>query len=146
MKNWSNKHIEKLQKDGKIRSFHIPERTKGFSSDKNGQQFSRTRTKALDWLGWNLPYWCNDHSLQLEKEYKFCTDRNWRFDWAIPSIKIAIEYEGGIFLQVSGHNTAKHYTKDTEKYNRATILGWRIIRITAMNYTTVLSQLNELIK
>jgi hypothetical protein len=146
MKNFSQKQIQQLKDQGKIQGFHIPERTKGFSSDKQGQQFSRTRTKGLDWLGWNLLYWSNEHALTMEKEFKFCNDRGWRFDYCWPSIKIALEYEGGIFMQKSGHTNTGGMVKDSEKYNRAVVLGWRVIRVTALNYTTAVSQLNELIK
>ena len=47
---------------------------------------------------------------------------------------------------IAGHGTAKHFTKDTDKYNLATVLGWRVIRVTALNYTTVLKTLNEMAK
>jgi hypothetical protein len=143
--NWSQKHIEHLQRDGKIRGFHVHEKQKGFSSDKNIHQGTRQRSKALDWLGWNLPFWANENSVTIEKEYKFC-DRGWRFDWAFPFLKIAVEFEGGIFMNKSGHTNVNGYNRDTEKYNKAQILGWRVIRVTAMNYTTVLKQLNELVK
>jgi hypothetical protein len=146
MKNWTQKNINQLQKDGKIRGFSIPERTKGFSSDKAGNNFSRTRSKALDWLGWNLLYWSNEHSLTMEEEYKFCDDRGWRFDWAIASIKVAIEFEGGIFMHKSGHTNVAGMVKDSEKYNRAAVMGWKVIRVTALNYTTVLKTLNEIVK
>jgi hypothetical protein len=146
MKHWNEKYIQSLQQNGHIRGYTVSEKTKGFSSDKSAHQSTRTRTKALDWLGWNLLYWSNEQALTMEKEYKFCEDRGWRFDYCWPSVKVALEFEGGIFMAKSGHNTAKHYTKDAEKYNRAAILGWRVIRVTAMNYTTAIKQLNELIK
>lgn len=142
---WSQKQIEELKSKGKIRGFHMHGKEKGFSAGKKQVRQAHGKSKGLEWLSWNLQYWCNEKALTLEREYKFCTDRDWRFDFALPSVKIAIEYEGGIYLQKSGHNTAKHYTKDTEKYNRATVLGWRVIRVTAMNYTTVLKTLNEMI-
>jgi hypothetical protein len=145
MKGWNEKYVKQLQEKGNIRSYNIPEKSKGFSSDKGLHQATRERSKALDWLGWNLLYWSNKHALKMEQEYKFC-ERGWRFDWCWPSIKVALEYEGGIFMQKSGHTNVAGMVKDSEKYNRATTLGWRIIRVTALNYTTVLSQLNELIK
>lgn len=143
MTQWNEKHLEQLKRSGKIRGYD--NRGKGFSSDKGSGQAKRTSSKALDWLAWNLPFWCNEHALTLEKEWKFCDGRGWRFDWAIPSVKIAIEYEGGIFMAKSGHTNVDGMLKDSEKYNRAVVLGWRVIRITALNYTTVLKQLNELI-
>lgn len=144
MKPLSNKHLEHLQRTGKIRGFEAPGKSKTYSSDKKLP--AAPKSKGLTWLEWNLQYFCNERALTLEREHKFCDDRGWRFDFAITAHKIAIEYEGGIFMQSSGHNTAKHFNKDTDKYNRATVMGWRVIRVTALNYTTVLSQLNELMK
>lgn len=63
------------------------------------------------------------------EEYKFSPDRNWRFDYAFPEFKIAIEQEGGIFTG-GRHVRGAGYLKDMEKYNQAAILGWRILRYT----------------
>lgn len=59
----------------------------------------------------------------------FGKPRKWRFDYAIPEHKIAIEIEGGHW---SGgrHNTGAGFVKDMEKYNAAAMLGWRVIRCT----------------
>jgi len=61
-------------------------------------------------------------------EYRFCK-RRWRFDYAIPDKKIAIEIEGGVWIS-GRHNRASGFLKDMEKYNTATILGWRVLRFT----------------
>lgn len=61
-------------------------------------------------------------------------------------MKIAIEFEGGIFLKKSGHNTAIHYTKDADKYNLSTIEGWKVLRFTALNYKTAGETLEKLFK
>lgn len=149
MNKWTEKHILGLHRTGKIKSFVDQKKDKGFSSNGN-TPLPRERSRALAWLDMNLLYWCNERSLQLQcsangNELRFDDIRKWRFDYAIPSLKIAIEYEGGIFMPKSGHNTARHYTKDTEKYNRAAVLGWKVIRVTAMNYQTVLKTLDEII-
>ena len=70
-------------------------------------------------------------SLEVEiyREYKFLTDRKFKFDFAIPLYKIAIEYEGGIFTG-GRHVTALGYAKDCEKYNLAVLNGWRLLRYT----------------
>jgi len=74
-------------------------------------------------------------SLKVEyvTELKFSKHRKFRFDIAIPKDKIAIEYEG-IFSQKSRHTSIKGYTMDTEKYNLATIEGWKVLRYTAQNF------------
>jgi very-short-patch-repair endonuclease len=63
------------------------------------------------------------------KEYKFCPERKWRFDYAHPFYKIAIEIEGGLWVK-GRHNRPTGYIKDMEKYNAATLRGWRVFRYT----------------
>lgn len=62
-------------------------------------------------------------------EHKFHPDRRWRFDYAWPDLKVALEVEGGIW---SGgrHTRGAGYAKDMEKYSEAAILGWAVIRCT----------------
>lgn len=60
------------------------------------------------------------------REYRFHPKRRWRFDYAIPSHKIAIEIEGGVWTY-GRHNRARGYLADMEKYNEATRLGWQLL-------------------
>ena len=62
-----------------------------------------------------------------EKEYKFDSTRKWRFDFAYPKIKLAIEIEGAVWTQ-GRHTRGSGFIKDCEKYNQATLLGWRLLR------------------
>lgn len=64
-----------------------------------------------------------------EREFRIVPDRRWRFDFAWPERKIAVEVEGGVFVG-GRHTGGVGYTKDCEKYNQATLLGWRIFRFT----------------
>lgn len=63
------------------------------------------------------------------KEYRFHPTRKWRFDYAIPSHKIAVEVEGGVW---SGgrHTSPQGFLNDIEKYNCAALMGWRLFRVT----------------
>lgn len=63
------------------------------------------------------------------EEYRFHETRRWRFDFAWPTEKVAVECEGGTFVN-GGHNRGRGYSKDCEKYNTATVLGWRVFRCT----------------
>lgn len=90
----------------------------------------------------HLQYWSIEKSVELAHEFKFDDVRKWKFDWAFPSLKIAIEYEG-IFSKKSRHTSIKGYQGDIEKYNKAALLGWRVIRVTAKDYKTIIQQLNE---
>lgn len=65
----------------------------------------------------------------LETEHQFHPARKWRFDFADPDSKIAVEIEGGIWLQKSRHYDGSGAVKDMQKYLAATLDGWRIIRI-----------------
>lgn len=69
--------------------------------------------------------------IKFEREYKFHPTRKWRFDFAILSERIAIEFEGGIYLPKARHTSSVGYIKDVEKYNTAVLLGWKILRYTA---------------
>ena len=71
-------------------------------------------------------------SLTPETEYRFHETRKWRFDYALPDKKIAVEYEG-LFSAKSRHTSIKGFLGDVEKYNAATMLGWRVLRLTAVN-------------
>lgn len=87
---------------------------------------------------------CIDKKIKYETEYKFLETRKFRFDWAIPSHKIAIEYEG-IFANKSRHTSVTGYTNDCEKYNLATQNGWKVLRYTAKNYLDFEKDLNNLL-
>lgn len=66
-----------------------------------------------------------------EREYKFHPDRRWKFDLAFPKVHLAVEYEG-IFSAKSRHTTISGFDGDATKYSTAAILGWVVIRITAI--------------
>lgn len=68
-----------------------------------------------------------------ETEYRFHDERRFRFDFAVPALKLAIEYEG-LMSKKSRHTTVAGYTMDAEKYNLAQSMGWRVLRYTAKNY------------
>ena len=57
-----------------------------------------------------------------QREYRFHRRRRWRFDFAFPSLMLAIEYEG------SFHRTKERFAPDMDKYNTAQIEGWVVLR------------------
>lgn len=61
-----------------------------------------------------------------EKEYKFHDKRKWRFDYAVPVIRCAIELDGATFKPGTGHNTGAGLRGWREKNNAAMSLGWRV--------------------
>lgn len=73
---------------------------------------------------------CAVHRLPLpDAEYRFHPTRRWRFDYAFPAQKVALEVEGGVWTR-GRHTRGAGFLKDAEKYNAAAVLGWRIIRVT----------------
>lgn len=73
---------------------------------------------------------CSDNTLPTPVvEYRFFMERRWRFDYAWPLEKIALEVEGGIWTR-GRHVRGTGFLADSEKYNCATLLGWRVVRTT----------------
>ena len=56
--------------------------------------------------------------------------KNWRFDFAWPERKLAVEVEGGHWMQ-GRHVRGQGFENDCEKYNEAALLGWRVLRVTS---------------
>ena len=76
-------------------------------------------------------------------EYRFYPPRRWRVDYAIIDLKIAVEIEGGAY---SGgrHVRGKGYIADMEKYNRATLEGWRVLRYTPQQIDDIIRDIKEI--
>lgn len=68
--------------------------------------------------------------LTPETEYRFHSSRRWRFDFAFPEALVAVECEGGVYIN-GAHTRGKHFESDCEKYNAAAESGWRVFRYTA---------------
>ena len=71
----------------------------------------------------------NHEGLDIVKEFQFHPERKWRFDYAIPSLRIAIEIDGAVWTY-GRHNNAKGYIGDMEKLNTAASMGWLVLRFT----------------
>ncbi len=61
-------------------------------------------------------------------EHRFHPARDWRFDFAIPDRRVAIEVEGGAFIG-GRHVRTDGYLRDLEKYNEAASCGWIVLRV-----------------
>lgn len=92
---------------------------------KGGSHLERTmllhlRAKGLDKLNGGVV-----------QEYRWATHlgRQWRFDFAWPDYLIAVECEGGTWVQ-GRHSRGKPFESDCEKYNAAAAEGWRVFRFT----------------
>jgi hypothetical protein len=93
------------------------------------------------------------NKIEFKSEFFFVPGRKFKADIFIPSINCLIEYEGLVFGKnqegttgKSGHTTAAGYSSNCEKYNMATLLGFKLLRYTAMNYKNMMDDVRQLIK
>lgn len=76
------------------------------------------------WLWRNL----GDGS-EPEREWRFHPTRRWRFDFAFPDEKVAVETEGGAWVK-GRHSRGKGFEADCWKYSTAAAMGWAVLRFT----------------
>jgi very-short-patch-repair endonuclease len=119
-----------------IEDLHKPDKK------KKDKQLPGQPCMQVQWMWGQLGWWSLTNGIPVFQEHKFHPKRKWRFDFALPNQKIGIEYEG-INSNKSRHTTLIGFTGDTEKYNAAQSLGWKVIRFTAKNYKKVLTELNN---
>jgi len=62
---------------------------------------------------------------QPQAEYRFHPDRRWRFDFAFPDQRLAIEFDGGQWV---AHGGRHNRDTDRDKLNTAAVMGWRLLR------------------
>lgn len=87
--------------------------------------------------------WLKLNKIAYQGEHQFCPDRRWRADYALFDLKILIEIEGGLW--VSGrHNRAPGMIADMEKYNWATMNGWKVLRYTPQNLLQAIRDIEKL--
>jgi len=67
--------------------------------------------------------------VEFVKEFQFHPTRKWRFDYAAPSLRVAIEIDGAVW-KYGRHNNPAGYIADLEKLNTAASLGWLVLRFT----------------
>lgn len=74
----------------------------------------------------------NETGRRVVKELKFHPMRRWRFDYAIPDVKVAIEIDGGLFGKghLGRHSGGMGQKNDMEKMNAAAVLGWAVLHFT----------------
>lgn len=76
-------------------------------------------------------WWARLHPTQPapERELTFAKPRRFRFDFAWPEQRVAVEIDGGVWVG-GRHSTGAGYEKDAEKMNLAAVHGWRVLHFT----------------
>ncbi len=69
------------------------------------------------------------------REFRFHPVRKWRFDFAWPYVRLAVEVEGGVWTR-GRHVRGAGFEADCEKYAEATAQGWRVMRVTPRHIRT----------
>ena len=64
-----------------------------------------------------------------EREWRFHPTRRFRFDLAWVNEKLAVECEGGTWIQ-GRHQRGAGFEEDCHKYGEAVLHGWRVLRFT----------------
>ena len=91
-----------------------------------------------------LTEFCRKHDIDLawQPQFKFDSQRKWRSDFLVyHELDSAWEHPGnGVIIEIEGitrygnhlgrHQSANGFEADAEKYNRAQILGWKVLRYT----------------
>lgn len=80
------------------------------------------------------------------EEYRFATDRRYRFDFAWPDLMLAVEVEGGTWTN-GRHSRGAGFANDCKKYNYAQSRGWLVLRYPGEMVTSgeALEQIDEII-
>lgn len=74
--------------------------------------------------------WLQTNNIEYKREYKFVPKRRFRADFYIPAINCLVEIEGGVWTR-GRHNRPKGFINDCEKYNLATVHGYKVLRFTS---------------
>jgi hypothetical protein len=100
-------------------------------------------------LYYALIEFCQRNKLTLIKEFRFNLSRRWKADYFIIELNCLIEFEGlgGKTKQgIGGHQTKLGYTSNCEKYNKASLMGFKLLRYTAINTNQCVNDLEILLK
>lgn len=68
------------------------------------------------------------HLPEPKREWRFMKNRRWRFDFAWPEQKLAVEIQGGTWAKgPQAHGHGRGFTRDCAKSFAAQALGWRVL-------------------
>ena len=70
---------------------------------------------------------CDGNPRLPVEQFQFHATRKWRFDFAWPAVRLAVEIQGGGFVN-GKHNRGATQAKDHEKMNAAQADGWCVLQ------------------
>jgi len=71
----------------------------------------------------------------MEHQFRFDPTRRWKLDFSHPSTKVAVEIDGGEFVQ-GAHTRGARMAADYEKRNEARLQGWTVFTLTGKQVRT----------
>lgn len=114
----------------------MPNRTKTPNQKPNPKQIDECKLSALE-INWLRLWRTLGNGCEPESQVQFHPTRKWRFDFAFPSARLAIELQGGLFkggkgggTGKGGHNNVRGFIRDCDKFNAAQELGWTVLKYT----------------
>lgn len=90
------------------------------------RKLSELEQAFLSWWGLLAPR----GAPQPEANYRFHPVRRWMADFAWPDSRVLVEMEGGTFAR-GRHVRPMGFRRDAEKYNAATLMGFKVLRYTS---------------
>lgn len=82
-----------------------------------------------------LSHWIALAGPRLEAQYAFHPTRRWKFDWAHPASRVAIEIHGGTWMHKSRHVSGTGFWGDRIKMNAALRLNWKVFELISDDLT-----------
>jgi very-short-patch-repair endonuclease len=104
---------------------------------KRLRKSTKPRTAAINLGEMLFNQHCMDKALPApQRQYLFATSlkRKWRFDFAWPEFKLAVEIDGGIWI-VGAHAHPTRILDNMEKGNAAVLLGWYVLHFSVAQVT-----------
>lgn len=86
---------------------------------------------------WEERFWkqCTERAPELplpDRGFAFFKPaRGWKFDFAWPDLRVAVEVEGNTWKGVGRHTSGTGFEDDCVKYAMAAMRGWLVLRVTA---------------
>ena len=71
----------------------------------------------------------------FEEQYRYVPGRLFKADFAVPSIRLLIEVQGGIYTG-KAHGSVNGILLDNERINLAALNGWRVMRFSPQQVAT----------